>query len=216
MFDALGKLPIWQRLLIFVFVSGAIVGVWYWMFYLDAVSGRKAADAALVAAQNELAEVQTSRDNFDAEQKKIAEEEKQMQQNREVLPLNASTVDNLMQTFQQQSRLVGMTVESWTNEPEQFEDFYARMPIKVQATGTWMQVGEFFRRVTELKRIVSVDGLSLALASDKASKDKSEAPEHPQLVVEFEAATYRFLTDAEREAAASTGTQKNARRRKKP
>src|SRR5688572_2077721 len=120
MFDALGKLPIWQRLLLFVVIAGAIVAIWYWFFYLDAVEARKAADVALANAQKELVEVQASRDNFDAEQKKIAEAEKELQINREVLPLTASTVDNLMQTFQQQSRLVGMTVESWTNEPEQF------------------------------------------------------------------------------------------------
>ena len=216
MFDALGKLPIWQRLLLFFFIAAGIVAVWYFLFYLDAVAGRGAADTALVNAQKELADIQKSRDNFDAEQKAIAAEEKELEANREVLPLNASTVDNLMQTFQQQSRLVGMTVESWTNEPEELEDFYARMPIKVRATGTWAQVGEFFRRVSELKRIVSVDGLSLALVDKAAAKDKDKEPgdQHPSLKVEFEAATYRFLTDAEREAAATTGAKTKGRRKK--
>jgi type IV pilus assembly protein PilO len=212
MFDALGRLPIWQRLLMFLMVAAAILGIWYWFFYLDAVAGRQAADAAVVTAQAELVEVQTSRDNFDKHEKEIAEAEKQLQINREVLPLTASTVDNLMQTFQQQSRLVGMTVESWTNEPEQFEDFYARMPIRVQASGSWTQVGEFFRRVSELKRIVSVDGLSLAVVESKRSKGEPE--EAPQLLVQFEAATYRFLTDAEREATAA-GPKTNKGRRKK-
>lgn len=215
MFDALGKLPIWQRVLLFFFIAAGIVAVWYFLFYLDAVAAKGAADAALVNSQKELADVQKNRDNFDAEQKAIAAEEKQLEANREVLPLNASTVDNLMQTFQQQSRLVGMTVESWTNEPEELEDFYARMPIKVQATGTWSQVGEFFRRVSELKRIVSVDGLSLALVN-KNTEDKKKEPgdQHPSLKVEFEAATYRFLTDAEREAAATTGAKTKGRRKK--
>lgn len=214
MFDALGKLPIWQRVLLFFFIAAGIVAVWYFLFYLDAVAAKSAADAALATSQKELADIQKSRDNFDAEQKAIAAEEKQLEANREVLPLHASTVDNLMQTFQQQSRLVGMTVESWTNEPEEIEDFYARMPIKVQATGTWSQVGEFFRRVSELKRIVSVDGLSLALVNKNSDgKDKEPGDQHPALKVEFEAATYRFLTDAEREAAA-TGAKAKGRRKK--
>jgi type IV pilus assembly protein PilO len=211
MFDALGKLPIWQRLLLFVVVGAVIVVVWYFLFYVDSVDARTAADAAVVNAEKELKDAQTKRDSFDAEEKAIVAEEKQLEANREVLPLNASTVDNLMQTFQQQSRLVGMTVESWTNEPEELEDFYARMPIKVRATGSWVQVGEFFRRVSELKRIVSVDGLSLVM-QEKAGT-KKEPGEHPSLVVEFEAATYRFLTDAEREAAATTG-QKGRRKKK--
>lgn len=216
MFDALGKLPIWQRLLLFVMVSVAIVGGWYYFFYLDAVAARGSAEAAVVAAQKELEAAKTKRDNFDAEKQKVEEAEKRLDAQREVLPLNASTVDNLMQTFQQQSRLVGMTVESWTNEAEEFEDFYARMPIRVRASGTWTQVGEFFRRVSELKRIVSVDRLSLKVAPKATVKPGEKPDEHPGLEVEFEAATYRFLTDDERAnaAKAGTGAKKGGRRKK--
>ena len=53
------------------------------------------------------------------------------------------------------ARLVGLTVQSWTPEGEFKEDYYGRLPIKVAAFGTWAQTGEFFRRVSELDRIVS-------------------------------------------------------------
>ena len=83
------------------------------------------------------------------------------------------------------------------------------MPIKVKASGTWSQVGEFFRRVSELKRIVSVDELSL-----KARTVANAEPGAPPLLdVEFEAATYRFMTDAER--ADEAGKPKAKGRRKK-
>jgi type IV pilus assembly protein PilO len=213
MFDSLGKLPIWQRLLLFVFIAAVIVGGWYYFYYLDAVAGRAQADAALVTAQKELVDAKAKRDNFDAEKAKVEAAEKALEAKREVLPLNASTVDNLMQTFQQQSRLVGMTVESWTNEAEEIEDFYARMPIRVRATGTWTQVGEFFRRVSELKRIVSVDRLTMKVMPPVAVREGETAPEHPGLEVEFEAATYRFLTDAERASAPAAGAKKGKRRK---
>jgi type IV pilus assembly protein PilO len=103
-----------------------------------------------------------------------------------------------------------MSVESWTNEPEEFEDFYVRMPIKVRASGTWSQVGEFFRRVSELKRIVSVDKLSLAAKGSTADAELGAAP---VLEVEFEAATYRFMTDAERTEAASKPAKRKEKRK---
>ncbi|MFO0636221.1 MAG: type 4a pilus biogenesis protein PilO [Nannocystaceae bacterium] len=210
--DGFGRLPIWQKLLIFLLGAGVRSGGWYSPSFLDAVDARKAADVALTNAQSELAEVKAKRDNFDAERKKVEEAEKRLTEQREVLPLTASTVDNLMQTFQQQSRLVGMTVESWNNEPEQIEDFYARMPIKVRASGTWSQVGEFFRRVSELKRIVSVDRLSLK--ANETSRKGAEPGDRPPLEVEFEAATYRFLTDDERTAVAEKPAAKKGRRKK--
>lgn len=214
MFDGFGKLPVWQRILLFLFVAAAIAGGWYYFFYLDAVEARKNAENGLASANKELAAIKVKRDNFDAEKAKIEDAEKQLTAQRDVLPLTSSTVDNLMQTFQQQSRLVGMTVEGWNNEPEEQQDFYARMPIRVKATGTWMQVGEFFRRVSELKRIVSVDRLSLKVASNTGKKDDSAASEHPGLEVEFEAATYRFLTDEERQSAAQPANAKKGRRKK--
>jgi len=200
MFDALGKLPVWQRILAWIIGAGLVMGLWYFVFWEEAVAARAAAEQGLVNAQTELQAAKDSQAAFEGKKKQVAESEQRLAGQRDVLPLNASSVDNLMQTFQQQSRLVGMSVESWTNEAEEFEDFYARMPIKVRAAGTWSQVGEFFRRVSELKRIVSVDRLALKI---RASQDLvAGAP--PLLDVEFEAATYRFMTDAERTDAATT------------
>jgi len=204
MFDALGKLPVWQRILVWILGAGLILVVWYFVFYVDTVEQRQGAEAGLSKAKTELAAIEAKRASHEAEKKKVDLAEQELQAQRDVLPMNASTVDNLMQTFQQQSRQVGMTVESWTNEAEEFEDFYARMPIRVRASGTWPQVGEFFRRVSELKRIVSVDKLSLKVRSNQ----DLVAGQPPLLDVEFEAATYRFMTDAEREAAAAKPTRR--------
>lgn len=196
--DGMDKLPIWQRLALLVVVSALIGAGWFYLFYEDAVQAHTSAEQALAKAEADLEEARQKKENFLDEQKKHAEAEAEMNRKMEILPMNASTVDNLMQVFQQKARMVGMTVESWTNESESREDFYARLPIKVRATGTWAQVGEFFRQVSELKQIVSVESLSL----------KANAPDErgasPSLSVEFEAATYRFLSDEERQAPAPT------------
>jgi type IV pilus assembly protein PilO len=210
MFEALGKLPVWQRILVWIIGAGLILGLWYFLFWEDAVAGRVAAEQGVVKARAELEAVEGSQAAHETRKKEVAAAEQTLAGQREVLPLNASTVDNLMQTFQQQSRLVGMSVESWTNEPEEFEDFYARMPIRVRASGTWSQVGEFFRRVSELKRIVSVDKLSLKLRNTPTV----EVGAPPVLDVEFEAATYRFMTDAERTEAATKPARRKEKRKK--
>jgi type IV pilus assembly protein PilO len=204
--EGLDRVPIWQRLLLVVLGAAAVAGGWYFLFYEDALATHRAAEQALVKAEADLEEARQKKENFLEEQKKHAAAEAEIQRKMEVLPMSASTVDNLMQVFQQKARMVGMTVESWTNEPESRQDIYARMPIKVKATGTWSQVGEFFRQVTELKQIVSVDGLSLKTkATDQGT--------NPLLSVEFEAATYRFLTEEERAAAPPAGGRRERRNR---
>jgi len=217
--EQFAKLPIWQRILIFIVFGALIVAGWFFMFYQDAVNQHEGAKRAVAKATTELDRVKKEQENFLERQRKQAEIEAKLQQRVAVLPTSKSSVANLMQTFQQQARLVGLTVESWTTEPEQKEDYYARLPVKVKATGTWTQAGEFFRRMYELGRdkgrdnpgrIVSVDNLVLR----NRDADKEEPGDgSPVLEITFEAATYRFLTEAER--TAQDPKKKRRSRRKK-
>lgn len=215
--EQFAKLPIWQRIVLFVVVGALVIAGWFFLFYQDAVAAHDAAKQAVVKADVELTRVTKEQENFLERQRKQAEVEAQLQEEVAGLPTSKSSLDNLMQTFQQQARLVGLTVEEWAPEPEQKEDFYARLPVKVRATGTWTQVGEFFRRMYELGRdnkgnkgrIVSVDKLVLT----NQSAGKAEAGDGaPLLEISFEAATYRFLTESERTAV---DPKKKSRRRKK-
>jgi type IV pilus assembly protein PilO len=199
-FEAIDNVPIWQRFALFVLVAALIGAGWYFFFWVDAMTAREAADTSLVKAEAELDRVKAKAANFEEEKKKLEEAEKKLEAQTAVLPRSASTVDSLMQTFQQQARMVGLTVESWQNEPEQREDFYARLPVHVKATGTWSQTGEFLRRVSELTAsekapIVSVHDFSLKA---RERRDKDDTATNPTLDIEFEAATYRFLDEKER------------------
>lgn len=212
--DSFEKLPIWQRIVMVVLGAALIMAAWFFFFYEEAVANTDQARQGLETAKAELARVEKEKEKYLERERKMAELEAELDKKMEVLPMSTASVDNLMQTFQQQARLVGLTVESWTPEPEQKEDFYARLPVKVRATGTWAQAGEFFRRVSELDRIVSVENVSMK-KKDKSKRDAPGlGPAAPQLELEFEAATYRFLTDAERAAASEGGRRKRGRRRK--
>jgi type IV pilus assembly protein PilO len=180
------------------------------MFYEEVALAHQSAKDALAKADAELTRVQKQQEDFLEREKQHAEVEAALAKKMEVLPMSAATVDNLMQTFQQQARLVGLTVESWTPEAERREEYYARLPVKVRATGTWPQAGEFFRRVAELDRIVNVSNLTLKLSGARRNADPSV---HPVLEMDFRAATFRFLTEGERKASPADGKQSKKTRR---
>jgi Tfp pilus assembly protein PilO len=208
-FEGVEKLPVWQRLVVWVVVSAAIVTVWWFLFYLDAVAAREGAEQGLAKANAELDRLEKRKENFLEEQRQYEEREAKLRERMEVLPMNASTVDNLMQTFQQKARQVGLSFDSWTNEAAQRQEFSERLPIKVKARGTWPQIGEFFRQLSELRQIVSVENILI-----ENSSDEGEPGDHPVLEIAFEAATYRFLSDEERSATPEKGTRREPSRRK--
>lgn len=208
-FEGVDKLPIWQRLLVWLVVAAAIVAGWWFLFYVDAVEAREGAEAGLAKAGAELERLEKRKENFLEEQRQHEEREAKFRETMEVLPMNASAVDNLMQTFQQKARQVGLSFDSWTNEAAQRQDFYERLPVEVKARGTWPQIGEFFRQLAELKQIVSVENMVA-----ENTVDEGTPGEHPVLEVSFEAATYRFLSEAERAAAPDKGSRREPSRRK--
>ena len=208
-FDGVDKLPIWQRLLVWLVVAAAIVVGWWFLFYVDAVEAREGAEVGLAKASAELERLEKRKENFLEEQRQHEEREAKFRETMEVLPMNASAVDNLMQTFQQKARQVGLSFDSWTNDAAQRQDFYERLPVKVKARGTWPQIGEFFRQLAELKQIVSVENMVV-----ENTVDQGEPGEHPVLEVAFEAATYRFLSEAERSAAPEKSSRREPSRRK--
>ncbi len=207
-FEGVDRLPVWQRLVVWLVVAAAIVAGWWFLFYVDAVEAREGAEAGLAKASGELDRLEKRKQNFLEEQRQHEEREAKLRERMEVLPMNASTVDNLMQTFQQKARQVGLSFDSWTNEAEQRQDFYARLPIEVKARGTWPQIGEFFRQISELRQIVSVENLSV-----QSGDVEGKPGDHPVLEIAFEAATYRFLSEEERTAAPEKSTRREPSRR---
>jgi Tfp pilus assembly protein PilO len=189
--DAITKLPPWQLALLFLGVAGLLGVGWYQLFYVEAVETREAGERGLEKAQAELAAMEEKKANFEQEMQAAAQVEKELEAKRAVLPESDATVDHLMRKFQQQARLVGLNVEKWNPQGESKLDFYAKLPIAIEATGTWHQVGEFFRRVSELQQIVNVEEVSLEVGKDFDGT-------HPLLDVEFVAATFRYLPESER------------------
>jgi type IV pilus assembly protein PilO len=208
-FDVFEKLPIWQVALIWVGAAGLLGVAWYFLYYADAVADRDQAKGAAQAKRDELAELEKKRENFEQRMAEAAAQEKEIQKKMEVLPLTSDSVDHLMSTFGQQGQIAGLAVKDWAPGGEQRMDFYAKMPVEVEAEGTWHQTGEFFRRISELRQIVSIEGLELKPMRGAAS---GEVGGSPRLSVKFSAAAYRYLSEKER-TAGGTGEKKTRRKK---
>lgn len=210
-FESVENLPVWQRLVVWLVMAVAIVAAWWFLFYVDAVAEREGAQAGLAKANAELQRLEKKKENFLEEQRQHEERKAKTLENLEVLPTSSSAVDNLMETFQQKARQVGMSFDNWTNEPEQRQDVYARLPVKVKARGSWAQIGEFFRQLSELRKPLSIENIKLEV-QEASGRDREREDAAPLLALEFEAATYRALSDEER-SAPQTG-RKPSRREK--
>ena len=200
--DQLEKYPVWQLILAWVLGSALVVAGWYFLYFSDSLAEKAKAESAMTKAQTDLQSAKDNLANYEQRVKEQAERDKELKRKLEVVPVDSSTIDHLMSTFQREARGVGLAIEAWSPQSEQRFDFYAKIPVEVKALGTWHEVGEFFRRVAEMKQIVNVEEVSMKLGKD------FEDNGFPLIEVQFTASTFRLLTEDEQHGESEDATRR--------
>lgn len=203
--DQLEKYPAWQLGLAWVLGAGLVVGGWYFLYFSDILAEKDKATTGVTQAEAGLAKAKDNLSNYEQRVKEQAERDKELKKTLEVVPVDSSTIDHLMSTFQREARGVGLDIEAWSPQPEQFHDFYAKIPVEVIALGSWHEIGEFFRRVSEMKQIVNVEDVKI-----KLGKDFDESG-FPQLKVSFTASTFRLLSEEEHAGGGDAATRRKGK-----
>ncbi len=86
----------------------------------------------------------------------------------------------------------GLEVVQFKQREEQYQEFYAEVPVDIVVRGSFHQVGVFFDKVGRMDRIVNVSNVSIK------GPQRYES-ERVQVDTSCAAITFRFLDDAERE-----------------
>jgi type IV pilus assembly protein PilO len=81
---------------------------------------------------------------------------------------------------------VGLENILFQPQPEQVQEFYAIIPIRLDLLGRFHELGTFFDKISKLDRILKVENLSLARREDSS------------LQVGCTIVTYRFLDKVEK------------------
>jgi type IV pilus assembly protein PilO len=111
-------------------------------------------------------------------------------------------VPNLLVDISQTALGAGLQQKLFQPEPEQAQDFYAELPIKMELTGSYHQFGEFVSGIAALPRIVTLHDIQIKPTSTTGGYD--------DLTLTLTAKTYRYLDQDEMEAAAQQGKKKFA------
>lgn len=162
-------------------------GLYYVLFYTD-LSDQA---AALVRTQEQLKQERTSYEKRRTEYLAYRNELLQLQaQQRELLRAlpKKQEIPSFMSSVQEQAELAGLEVLTLSIEAETPEDLYVKIPVKMEIRGGYHAITKFFKSVAELRRIVNIEGLSLA--PDRGANEPDEGP--MRIRAKFIAATFRY------------------------
>ncbi|MFZ0500469.1 MAG: type 4a pilus biogenesis protein PilO [Steroidobacteraceae bacterium] len=98
-------------------------------------------------------------------------------------------VPNLLVDISQTALAAGLQQKLFQPQPEQAQDFYAELPIKMVLTGSYHQFGEFVSGIAALPRIVTLHDIDIQPTSGSSGYD--------DLTLTLTAKTYRYLDQDE-------------------
>lgn len=144
-------------------------------------------------ARNEKQVKLSKASNLPRLQAELREMEAKLKEAMAQLP-DRKEIPDLLTSLSNKAREAGLEILLFRPRAENFQEFYAEIPVDIVVKGGFFNAVAFFDDVSKLNRIVNIDNIDFRnprVSGDQVSMDISNL-----------ATTYRFLDEAERKKVA--------------
>jgi type IV pilus assembly protein PilO len=159
--SALAKLPTAAKIGAGVALLTLTGIAYYVVFYGDLQSGIAAAKSKEGQLQRELSEARKAEFAYQKDRAELTERQQRQRELNKVLP-PTSEYPAFLSAVQNVANVAGVELSAWTPSPEVAEQFYARVPMKLELVGRYHQIAKFFYGVGQLDRIINLENVSVA------------------------------------------------------
>jgi type IV pilus assembly protein PilO len=172
-----------------------LVGVAYFVvFYGDLSSSIKAAQQRERQLHTEIGEARQAEHSYQKDLNELTDRRQRERELNKILPATTE-YPSFLSSLQGVANVSGISLSAWTPQEEVPEQFYARVPMKLELAGRYHQIAKFFYGVGQLDRIINMENIAI-LDPQKVGDD---------IVVKVEALATAFHTNAAQPAVAPGG-----------
>lgn len=164
---SLAKLPWYAQIGAFVVVSGlAVFG--FWKFYvLDAQADIDIRQSRLSVLRADITRGIATARRLPEFQAQVSELETRLDGLKAVLP-EEKDVAEILRRVQGLATQSNLAIQRFTPQAQKQQSLYAELPYKLQAQGTYHDLGRFFDRISKFHRIINVSEISIKVSRDAA------------------------------------------------
>jgi type IV pilus assembly protein PilO len=157
---SLSKLPWWGQIGAFVVVcAGAVYGFWH--FYVAEMSTDvKIRQTRLTSLRGDIARGVTTARRLPEFESQVAQLEQRLENLSQVLPEEKDVAD-ILRRIQGLATQSNLSIQRFTPTAVVQQPLYAEIPYRLQAEGTYHNLGLFFDRISKFPRIISVSEISI-------------------------------------------------------
>src|SRR5918992_2547670 len=166
---SLSKLPWQAQIGAFVLVAaGAVFG--FWKFYVSEVQADiDMRQSRLTSLRGDIAKGVATAKQLPQFQAQVAELESRLENLRQVIPEEKDVAD-ILRRIQGLATKSNLKIQRFQPGKVVQQKMYAEIPYKLQADGTFHNLGAFFDQISKFPRIINVSEISIR-AKDKPEGD---------------------------------------------
>lgn len=190
LFDRIMDMPVRQRVLLLVGSVFLLFFFYAFWIYLPRNTEITEMEENLVALEQDRDRKLALVSNLPLLRQQVADLNAALKEAVAQLP-DTKEIPDLLSGISAVAREAGLEIQQFRQKPENYQEFYAEVPVEILVKGTYWQVEEFFKRVSDLTRIVNVGDIGI-----KAPPLIENDP--IKLQTSCAATTFRFLDEEER------------------
>lgn len=157
---ALRRLPLVAKLGIGAGLLSAILVAYFVIFYGDVSTRIEAARAKEQKLKDELSDARKAEFAYQKDMAELTERQQRQRELNKILPVTTE-YPAFLSSVQNVANVAGVSLTAWSPIAEAPEQFYARVPMRVELTGRYHQIAKFFHGVGQLDRVINMENISL-------------------------------------------------------
>ncbi|MEO7274123.1 MAG: type 4a pilus biogenesis protein PilO [Vicinamibacterales bacterium] len=172
----------------------ATAGFWYF-FVLDAQAELALRRTRLTSLRNDSARGMATVRRLPEFEGQVAQLEGRLQSLQAVLPEQKDVAD-ILRRLQGLAAQSNLSIQRFTPQPMVQQALYAEVPFKIQAEGSYHNLGAFFERISKFPRIINISNISI----------RAKAPPEPGATIVAEAVATTFVLQEAKAAGKGAST----------
>lgn len=138
-----------------------LIGVAYFVvFYGDLASSITAEKSREAALREELSVARKAEFSYQQDLAELSDRQQRQRELVKILPVDTE-YPAFLSAVQNVANVSGIGLTAWSPQPEVPDQFYSRVPMKVELSGRYHQIAKFFYGVGQLDRVINMENITL-------------------------------------------------------
>jgi type IV pilus assembly protein PilO len=158
--SVLARVPTYAKFAAGVGAALVTAGAYWFIFYSDAAAKIEGAERQKKSLRDELVQEQQAEASYFADRDDLALREQRARELNKLLPPDAQE-DSFLSSVQQASNAAGIDLKAYAPLEEVAQNFYAKVPMRLEMTGRFQQIAKFAYDLGKVDRIINVEDIEL-------------------------------------------------------